>query len=149
MLKISLINTLPYDVIINHILPYTYEVKPKRHLTDIRSFYTDYRLLENTYMFDYNTSVLLYDLLKFCNSTRDQIYILSDYFECVLRKNFTLSSRNSGDLQLFAFKQYFRDLYENQNKKIKFLLGLLTPRERTLFINKFILVDYEDYDNRI
>jgi len=149
MIKASLIDKLPVDVIINHILPYTYEPQPLKLLADIRSFYTDYNLLENTYMFDYNNAVLLFDILTFCNSSRQPIYQMSDYFIYVLTRNFTLSSYTGGGLQLFVFNKYFRDLPDNQDSKIKFLWGLLTPRERTLFINKFILIDYQDYDDRV
>ena len=56
---------LPFDTIINHILPYTYELKPKRLLKDIRSFYEDYDIIENFYFFDYNDLSLLVDLLIF------------------------------------------------------------------------------------
>ena len=38
---INFINKLPLDVVINHILPYTYCLQPKKLLLDVRSFYND------------------------------------------------------------------------------------------------------------
>jgi hypothetical protein len=58
-------NKLPLDIVINRILPYTYEVKPPRLLRDIRSFYEDLHIIDNFYQFDYNDKVLLLDLLIF------------------------------------------------------------------------------------
>ena len=44
IIKPELIQKIPYDVIINNILPYTYGVKNKKHTLDIRSYFTDYNL---------------------------------------------------------------------------------------------------------
>lgn len=31
---------IPYDIIINHIIPYTYNIQPKILLEDIKNYYT-------------------------------------------------------------------------------------------------------------
>ena len=46
-------NTLPEEIIINHILPYTYNLKDRNHLMDIRSFTSDLGILENVYWFEF------------------------------------------------------------------------------------------------
>ena len=62
---------IPMDVMINHILPYTYEPQPKTLLQDIKNFVEDFNLVENCYAFDYNYILLLRDLLTFCTNNKE------------------------------------------------------------------------------
>ena len=42
---------IPNDIIINHIIPFTYQVQSKILLKDIQSFYKDYEKVINYYSF--------------------------------------------------------------------------------------------------
>jgi hypothetical protein len=65
---------IPYDIIINHIIPYTYQIKPKPLLLDIISFKKDLDIIKNIYIFDYNFNILLHDLLLFCDDEFDKFH---------------------------------------------------------------------------
>ena len=67
---IKLLNKVPMDVIMNHILPYTYLPQPLNLMEDVRSFSADYSILENAYAFDFTYNVLFYDLLCFFNKSK-------------------------------------------------------------------------------
>ena len=136
--NVNLVKTLPEDVIINHILPYTYCPQSKKLLLDIRSFYTDYSFLENIYAFDYNYDLLFYDLTCFCNGTLVQNYNMNNCFGNLLSRLFKFKNNNYSDLNNFVFITFHRTACKNQIRKIRFLWGLLNPRERTRFINKYL-----------
>jgi hypothetical protein len=130
-----LINKLPDDVIINHILPYTYERQPRKLLNDIRSFAKDYSLIESIYMTQFNELVLLYDLLRFLYPC----YGKKNIIENVLRRHFHLKNKTGEYLINVLIVCFERNLEINTERKIKILWGLLKPMERTQFINKYII----------
>jgi hypothetical protein len=134
-LNIGLINKLPDDVIINHILPYTYEPQPRKILNDIRSFSKDYSLIENIYMTQFNELILLYDLLRFLYPS----YVIKNIMENVLRRHFHLKNKPCEYLINMLNVCFERNLEINTERKIKILWGLLKPIERTNFINKYII----------
>ena len=105
---------IPEDIIINIIIPYTYQIIPKKLSFDIISFKKDLDLIENLYSFDYNYKILLNDLLIFCNTC-----IISDL---LIRKHICKNI-----------------LYNNKigkyKNKIRLLWGLFSPQERNRFIN--------------
>jgi hypothetical protein len=137
-LNINLVKKLPEDVIINHILPYTYCPQSKKLLTDIRSFYNDYSFLENIYTFDYNYDLLFYDLTCFCNKTLIPNYNMNKSFGNLLTRLFKFRNSDYCYLNNFVFITFHRSANQNQIRKIRFLWGLLNPRERTRFINKYL-----------
>jgi len=135
MINPANMNRMPYDVIINHILPYTYNIQPTSLLLDIRSYYTDFNILKNDCQDDRdNYRYLAFDMLDFYR--RDKIFInnsIEPFYETISNKN-TIFKQKIGC--------YFYDrVTPNQTpeKKIKCLFGLLTPVERTRFINKYII----------
>lgn len=115
-------NTLPEEIIINHILPYTYNLKDRNHLMDIRSFTSDLGILENVYWFEFKNITLLNDLECFISGLKRNI------FASIIKKN---GNRNGCD--------YFISKTRKINRKIRLIWGLLTPIERTRFINKYII----------
>lgn len=98
-------NKIPEDIIINIIIPYTYQIIPKELSSDIISFRKDLDLIDNLYSFDYNYKILLNDLLIFCNTNN-------------ICKNILYNNKITK--------------YKN---KIKLLWGLFSPTERNKFIN--------------
>jgi len=67
-LKLKHLQKIPNEVIINHIIPFTYQTQHKDLLTDIISFKKDFDIIKNIYVFDYNLHILLNDLLLFFDS---------------------------------------------------------------------------------
>lgn len=138
-----LINKLPFDIIVNNILPYTYRPQPKKLLYDIKSYITDYLFLENVYMTQYNEFVLLNDLTKFCEKNLEPSYGIKHKFEIVLRRHISIVNKNDEELINMIRLNFHRNIENNADRKVKFLWGLLKRHERTSFINKYILSDYD------
>jgi hypothetical protein len=141
MIKKELIDRVPYDVIINHILPYTYQPQRKKLLLDIKSFVIDFGLIYNTYMTQYNECVLLHDLLKYCRVDVTPAYGEVNVFERLLRRHFIIYNKTDEELHNIVRSTFYINLENNANKKARFIWGLLTRFERTGFFNTYILND--------
>jgi hypothetical protein len=138
MLNYELLKLLPTDIMINHIMPYTYSIQPKILLFDIRSFYQDLSLVENVYFIDYNNYMLLNDLLIFCNSNIGrQLCIIGDYN--IIKRTFMLWGKSQQIIDYYIMNIFHKNRKYKPNSKVKFIWGLLTPIERTRFINKYVL----------
>jgi hypothetical protein len=125
------INQLPLEIIINNIIPYTYNIQSKNLLVDIRSFYIDYNIIDNIYTFDYNNIILLRDLLFFTqlNKYEKLINIIKKH---IFFNNDSIKASN------YIINNFETNIKLNIDRKIKFLFGLMTPIQRTRFINTFI-----------
>jgi hypothetical protein len=125
-------NKLPIDLIYNHIMPFTYQLQDKNHLLDIRSFVSDYNILEHLYFCDYSSIVLLNDLEIFIYESNKYIF---SRFKIMEEKN---------NLEVCYHEiMFFKDNTINVERKIRLIWGILTPFERTKFINKFIIDKYD------
>jgi hypothetical protein len=144
MINPLLLRRIPDDVIINHIMPYAYNVQDKRHLYDIRNFYTDYKLID--VMFNYNNNnnnnnlkCVLMDLLRFCH---DHSYanILDRHFMKTPSPS-TFGNRGYGSLQnQNRWVTYYKNIRaENIKRGVKYLFALLTPIERNRFYNTYYI----------
>jgi len=131
-------NRLPFDVITNHILPYTYNIQNKRLLNDIRSFHADYSFLENIYAYDFNYDILFYDITCFCNRTRYPNFNMHEKFGFLLRRLFRFRDYDYSKLNNIVFILFHRQSNENTIRKIRILWGLMHPKERTVFINRYL-----------
>ena len=125
-------NKLPKDLIYNHIVPFTYQLQDKNHLLDIRSFVSDYNILEHFYFCNYSSIILLNDLQIF-------IYDSNKYIFSRFKK-----MKNKTKLQVCKYEiLFFNNKTDNTDRKVKLLWGILTPFERTCFINKFIIDKFD------
>jgi hypothetical protein len=138
MLNKKLLCLLPLDVVVNNILPYTYNPQPKRLLHDIRSFCNDFSTIDNGYLYDLNYDVLIYDLLCFCNKTRVPSYNMREQFGNLLKRSYKLRDYGYNELNCLVFLIFHRNVILFPLRKIRFLWGLLKPKERIIFINKFL-----------
>ena len=138
-MEINYIQRLPEDVVINHIIPYTYQLQPRRLLYDIRSFVNDYALVESIYMTQFNALILLNDLLQFCYINVSPSYGIENIFENVLRRHYCISGKSEEYLISRVRLNFHRNVEVRTERKIKFIWGLLTRQERTQFINKYLL----------
>ena len=132
---------LPHEVIMTHIIPYTYNVQSAIHLHDIRSFKVDYDLLKNVYC-NYNEMIILYDLVQFCNNNITPIYEIEPEYENIIARHFSFRNKTNDELNKFVFLNIHRRMLSLTERKICFLFGLLTPNERTTFFNTYILNEY-------
>jgi hypothetical protein len=138
---IKFINKLPDDIIINHIIPYIYQPQPNNILCDIRSYVADYKFIESIYMTQFNEYVLLNDLIQFYGIHLTPYYGLDDKFDTLLRRHFSIKNKNEEKLINMVRLNFHRNIENNAERKVRFLLGLFTPKERSEFINGFILAD--------
>jgi hypothetical protein len=69
-IDIKHLRNIPTDIVINHIIPYTYQIQPRELLIDIISFQKDFDLIDTLYAFDYNYQILLNDLLFYFNDKK-------------------------------------------------------------------------------
>lgn len=131
---------IPLDIIVNHILPYTYRTKPTHHLQDVRSFHADYAFLRNIYAFDYyNYHILLSDLMFYCNNFNGNA-VLSEKYLNIIERHVVFR-----DDMIYPRISPRNPLIGNSGQKIKFIWGLLTPSERTDFVNTMIIDETQDF----
>jgi hypothetical protein len=149
----KLLQSLPIDIIIQNILPYTYIKQPINLLLDIRSFYKDFSIIENLYSYNFNYNTLLFDLICFCNHSQIPGYNVTKRFGKLLNRMFIMKEWSYTKCNDFVFvvftqlcisniKRYNMNIVLNHYRKIRFLWGLLKPNERTIFITNFLLADY-------
>jgi len=115
----ELFQMLPQDVIINHIAPYIYLTKPENLLLDIRTITSDQQIIEEYYFTMLNEHILMSDLIKYYRETYG------------FTKIWNIS------------KLLFRLCGDNIDTKQRLLLAKMTPNDRVLFINDYIIMDDE------
>lgn len=133
--------TLPMDIVIHHILPYLVQPQSKELLQDIRSYVTDYSILQNVYLYEYNYSVLYNDLCSFCVGFSRRPPVLQKFRNIVGR--YLLCRTDDAIIKTIRYI-HSRSNPDKDPQKIKFLWGLLTPSERTDFINQMIIEDDQE-----
>jgi hypothetical protein len=105
---------IPLDIIINHIIPYTYNIQPKLLLEDIKNYYTIKKNLIND---KYNTNIIKHELLSNC-------YINKQKFNNILDRHFQIHSK----------KYDYHIIYKYSLKsQFNIVFGLLSREERTCF----------------
>ena len=109
------------------LLPYTYLPQSNELMSDVRSYVSDYRIIENVYAFDYNDNILMTDLVNFC-----------------VDKDFSLQQRRLlgklSAVDMYLQTGYFPDTnMDNHERRARLIWGLLTREQRTQFINEYIL----------
>ena len=139
--NVRLLEKIPEEIIINNIIPFTYNLQQRKLLRDIRSFSSDFSIVENAYAYDYNYDILIYDLLNFCNNSRIGLRNMNNNFAILLNRIFKLRHYSYKKLDKFVFNVFRRDLIINPMRKLRFLWGILMPIERTRFINQYVLND--------
>lgn len=130
---------------------YTRNLQPKELMLDVRSFTTDFDIVENCYFMHYNDRILLYDLLEFCKKK-----VIVDYIKeiAIIKKlgpesyvNYLqyikIESDNVIVTQLSKEMKEIKEKYKNREirRRIRELWGLFSPTIRTKFINDYILID--------
>ena len=134
------------------LLPYTYLPQSKELMADVRSYVSDYRIIENVYAVDYNDNILMTDLVNFCvnkdfsleqrrmlgHLSAVDIYLQTGYFTS------NVTNRPFMFRQAAVFNQYIGSWnvdtnMDNDQRRARLIWGLLTREQRTQFINEYIL----------
>jgi hypothetical protein len=112
---------ISFDIIINHIIPYTYNVQSNILLEDIKNYYTIKKILMNE---TYDTNMIKHEILALFYDDKYKLStILNRHFQSKLKKD---------DCNI---------IYKlSNNKRFNILFGLFTKEERLLFL-KHILQD--------
>ena len=134
----ELIQKLPFDVIINHIIPFTYSTQSKELIYDIKSFFLSKKSLGTIYYglwFDdideaSDKEWLINDLFAFANEYNPTIFGYVDSFYEIFSRHVILKNDK---LKISEF--IIRLENEKIEKQINIFLGLFTPEEREDFID--------------
>ena len=135
---IIMFSRLPHEIIDNHIMPYAYNLQPKELLLDIRTFVSDFSLISSVYHTQYNDLVLLNDLESLVD------YIDENTITNSLQSSIVLSRLCENRNQITSKISFLKQKNVNTARKTRLLWGLFTPRERTLFFNRFIIEDLDE-----
>jgi len=108
---------IPWDVIINHIIPYTYNIQSTDLLEDIRNYYTvKKRLMENRY----DMHIIKHE-------------IFAVFYDSPTKLLTILHRRFSADR--FSIISLYNRIYNMSSiQRFNILLGLFTKEERNCFL---------------
>jgi len=112
---------IPFDVIINHIIPYTYNVQSNILLEDIKNYYTIKEILMNK---KYNTNMIKHEILALFYDNRSKL-------STILNRHFQMKFKKKDCDIIYTF---------SNNKIFNILFGLFTKEERMFFL-EYILQD--------
>jgi translation initiation factor 2 beta subunit (eIF-2beta)/eIF-5 len=131
------LDTLPMDVLVNHVYPFSYHCQSSILLTDIRNFVETYSIIERLYLFEYNEVTLFNDLISFV--TRRSIRMTNDnnnQYDNILRRSYSLRTQS-----VSHFMKYYMRLINsgsNYTQKNRLIWGLFTPSERDKFMRRYV-----------
>jgi hypothetical protein len=117
-----------------------YEKQPIYLLNDIRSFYNDYRIIINYYYYDLNEYVLLNDIIFYFNNFKPLEQGIHDLFILKMDRLNTFKKMCLVKKCVYVLFHFLDNKIINTDKKIRFLLGVLTPIERKEFIDYFSIL---------
>lgn len=110
---------IPFDIIINHIIPYTYNIQPKLLLEDIKNYYT----IKSNLMDDkYKSDVIKHEILAVFYDNKDALNI-------ILNRHFQFNLKNYDHSVIYKY---------SQNTTFNILFGLFTKEDRIRF-SQYIL----------
>ena len=150
-MEYNIMKSLPYYLVHRCIIPYTYELQPKQLMMDVRSFSTDFSILDNTFAYHYTSSILFNDIVHYCDvihrrtNTGSVNYRMPKCMQ-ILRRFISLQSKDDTYIQNLAISNKLNRSPKDYTRHSRFIWGLLTPSERTEFINEYILDDGMDND---
>ena len=136
----SIFKTIPLSILTEHIMPFARQPQSMELLRDIRSFNGDMGIIENIYHSQYNDVVLYDDLMFFVNNRSLSANETNPRYQNILRRHIKLKNASNKEI-VNCFQNYFKRPLSDADlvQRNRMLFGLLTPEERTHFINKYIL----------
>ena len=116
---------IPNDIIINHIIPYTYNIQSNLLLEDIKNYHKIKTILIND---KYDTDIIKHEILAI-------FYINKQKLNHILHRHFQINLK----------KYDYNIIYKySQNTKFNILFGLFSKEERTYF-SEYILKDLRQW----
>ena len=97
---------------------------------DIRLFKQDTDLVDSIYMTQYTPGNLLYDLMEFYRGHG---------YHALLTRHFMMTTFSIDNIEQYIVSHFASSSPVDDRRYAMFLWGLLTPVERTRFINQFII----------
>lgn len=123
---IILIKKIPFDIIINHIIPYTYNIQPNFLLEDIKNYYFIKEILMKNI---YDINLIKHEIFAiFYTNNNILLNILSRYYSYLILKKI------SKDINYINDNMY---RYTN-DKRFSILFGLFTKDERIKFLEHIL-----------
>jgi hypothetical protein len=114
---------LPLDIIVNHIIPYTYTIQSKLLLEDIQNYYT----IKTTLMNDkYDTNIIKHDILAV-------FYDNKSLLNKILDRHFQIKFKSYDYNIIYKYKYKY-----SINTRFNILFGLFTKEERIYFLEYMI-----------
>ena len=135
-----LTNRLIDHVVIEHIYPYAYNCIPKELSRDIRTFHSDMNLIDYIYHYYTRPSVLYTDVMYYLNHTQQMEKTSMPAFFHIIRRFYADRDLSDSEVSTIYYKLcYFGNDDEVYIGRIRMIIGMLTPEERTDFINRYLL----------
>ena len=116
---------IPNDIIINHIIPYTYNIQPKLLLEDIKNYYKIRTILIDD---KYDTDVIKHEILAVFYTNKQNL-------NNILHRHFQINLQNYDYNIIYKY---------SQNTTFNILFGLFSTEERTYFL-EYILTDLRQW----
>ena len=116
---------IPFDIIINNIIPYTYNIQPKLLLEDIKNYYTiKLKLMDDKYdIFTVKLEILVF----FYHKLTEFNNILNRHYQINLKKY------NYNNIKKYSL-----------DKKFSIMFGLFTKEER-IIVSDYVLNVLNDF----
>jgi len=140
----NLINKLPDDIIINHIIPYTYNLQDKTLLDDIKNYnqtkFIILKLYQNYWLDEMNETEpedkwwLINDLFGYTNHYNATMYGYIENFYNIFRRNSQLNIKTTQNINFYLVNLQKKEV----DVQINIFWGLFTPEERNDFIEIFL-----------
>ena len=123
---IILIKKIPFDIIINHIIPYTYNIQPNFLLEDIKNYYFIKEILMKNI---YDINLIKHEIFAiFYTNNNILLNILSRYYSYLILKKISKDINDIND-----------NMYRYTNdKRFSILFGLFTKDERIKFLEHIL-----------
>ena len=112
---------IPIDIIINHIIPYTYNIQPNLLLEDIKNYHKIKTILTDD---KYDIDVIKHEILAVFYTNKQKL-------NNILHRHFQINLQNYDYNIIYKY---------SQNTKFNILFGLFSIEERTYF-SEYILTN--------
>jgi hypothetical protein len=134
----SLYQRIPEDVLHGCVFPYTHCPKPANFLRDIKTFESDFALARN-YISpeDQDIGFFLTRIIFYCNNYLNVHEMQSCMLGDIIRRSLKYKNRYGLDIYYHVMDM----THAPKVRHCRYLWGLMTPGERTDFINNFVLID--------
>ena len=127
-------------IMIEHICPYAYQCISKELSRDIRSFQTDINLIDYMYTYYHRPSILYMDLMYYLNNTHQQKQSNMPAFFYIIRRFYPNKYLTDEEVSEIFYKLSYYGKDDNiLCNRIRMIVGMLSPEERTDFINRYLL----------